>query len=215
MKKYFLLTMLMAFAFCMRANAPYQEETRDGDFYFDVNIHTYPNTMTYMAILELDGVEQMREDIEIGFFVDDECRGHAKPTSLYANVTGHYLLMFSLYGNEGDIISTFRLYDHTLQQELSVTCSHDPIVFVVNGIVGDPMNLEVFSFTSVASFVITASAKPTDGGTVTGAGYYEENTQCILTATANEGYTFVNWTKDNEVVTTETSYTFTVTEAAT
>ena len=214
MKKYFLLTMLMAFALGMRANNPQQEGNRDGDYYFDVNIHTYPNTMTYMAIIELDGVEQMREDIEIGFFVGDECRGREKPTSMYAAALGHYYVMFSLYGNDGDNISTFRLYDHALQQELSVSCSHDPIIFVTNGMVGDPLNPEVFSFTSVASYLITATANPTEGGIVTGGGYYEENAECTLTATANEGYTFVNWTKDGEVITTETTYTFTVTEAA-
>ena len=32
-----------------------------------------------------------------------------------------------------------------------------------------------------------------------------------MTATANEGYTFINWTEDGEVVTTNTTYSFTVT----
>ena len=216
MKRYYLLlTMLMAFVFGMRANNPQQEGTRDGDYYFDLDIHTYPNTMTFMAILELDGVEQMREDIELGLFAGDECRGHAKPSSMYVGVTGHYLLMFSVYGNDGDNISTFRLYDHALQQELSVTCSHDPIIFATNAMVGNPMTPDVFSFISAASFTITATANPTEGGTVTGGGNYEEDEECTLTATANEGYTFVNWTKDGEEVSTETTYTFTVTESAT
>ena len=214
MKRYFLLTLLMAFAFGMNATNPPQDGgTRSDGFYFDVNIHTYPNTMTYMAVIELDGVEQMREDIEIGFFAGDECRGHAKPTAMYSSL-GHYYIMPSLYGNDGDVISTFRLYDHALEQELVVSCTHDPIVFVTNDAIGDPFNPEVFSFISVSSFTITATANPTDGGTITGAGAYAEDAECTLTATANTGYHFVNWTKDNVVVSTSATFTFTVTEDA-
>ena len=58
---------------------------------------------------------------------------------------------------------------------------------------------------------ITATAEPTEGGTVTGAGTYTQGETCTLTATANEGYTFVNWTEAGEEVSTETSYNFEVT----
>ena len=61
---------------------------------------------------------------------------------------------------------------------------------------------------------ITVAANPVAGGTVTGGGYYNLETSVTITATANTGYTFINWTKDNEVVTTNASYTFTVTEDA-
>ncbi|MBP5572732.1 MAG: hypothetical protein J6X40_01020, partial [Bacteroidales bacterium] len=42
---------------------------------------------------------------------------------------------------------------------------------------------------------ITTKVTPTNGGTVSGAGSYYENTQCTLTATPNTGYTFTNWKK--------------------
>ena len=58
---------------------------------------------------------------------------------------------------------------------------------------------------------ITATANPTEGGTVTGAGTYDHDASCTLTATANEGYTFVNWTENDEVVSTEATYSFEVT----
>ena len=48
-------------------------------------------------------------------------------------------------------------------------------------------------------------------GTVTGAGEYEEGKTATLTATPAEGYQFVNWTKGEEVVSTENPYKFTVT----
>ncbi len=63
--------------------------------------------------------------------------------------------------------------------------------------------------------VITATANPAEGGTVNGGGVYELGDQCTLTATPNTGYTFTNWKKDNTVVSTNATYTFTVTENAT
>jgi hypothetical protein len=50
-----------------------------------------------------------------------------------------------------------------------------------------------------------------ENGTVAGAGQYEEGTQVTLTATAAEGYEFVNWTVDGTEVSTENPYTFNVT----
>ena len=62
---------------------------------------------------------------------------------------------------------------------------------------------------------ITATANPIEGGTVTGMGIYNHEATATLTATANEGYTFINWTKNGEEVSTEAVYSFTVTESAT
>ena len=61
---------------------------------------------------------------------------------------------------------------------------------------------------------ITVAANPTEGGTVTGGGYYAEGIEVTIVATAAENYEFINWTKDNEVVSDEETYTFTVTENA-
>ena len=61
------------------------------------------------------------------------------------------------------------------------------------------------------SYTIAATANPNDGGTVSGAGEYNYGANCTLTATANTGYTFANWTENGSVVSTDASYTFTVT----
>ena len=63
----------------------------------------------------------------------------------------------------------------------------------------------------VTEFTIAATVNPTDAGTVTGAGTYEEGETCTLTATTNEGYTFINWTENGEEVSTEMTYIFNVT----
>ena len=64
-------------------------------------------------------------------------------------------------------------------------------------------------------YTITATASPSNGGTVSGAGQYYGNTSCTLTATPNAHYDFANWKMDNSVVSTDPTYTFTVTQDAT
>ncbi len=64
-------------------------------------------------------------------------------------------------------------------------------------------------------YTVTATASPSNGGTVSGAGQYYGNTECTLTATPNAYFDFTNWKKGNSVVSTNSTYTFTVTENAT
>ena len=68
---------------------------------------------------------------------------------------------------------------------------------------------------TTSSYTIYIEPNPVEGGSVTGAGTYPEGSLCTLTAIANQGYTFMNWTKDNVEVSTEATYSFTVTENAT
>jgi hypothetical protein len=64
------------------------------------------------------------------------------------------------------------------------------------------------------SYDIIATANPAEGGTLFGAGSYLEGALCTLTAIANPGYAFTNWVQEGTVVSTESSYTFTVTQNA-
>ena len=59
--------------------------------------------------------------------------------------------------------------------------------------------------------MISVSVSPSDGGNVSGGGSYEPGSICTLTATPNEGYAFTHWTEDGEVVSTDATYSFTVT----
>ena len=64
----------------------------------------------------------------------------------------------------------------------------------------------------VAKYQVTASANDNAMGSVTGGGEYEDGATALLTATPNAGYQFVNWTVDETEKSTETTYSFTVTE---
>ena len=57
-------------------------------------------------------------------------------------------------------------------------------------------------------YTITATAEPSDGGEVSGAGMYEYGTTCTLTATPNEGYTFCYWSENGQQLSTNTTYSF-------
>lgn len=59
-------------------------------------------------------------------------------------------------------------------------------------------------------YEITATANPSNAGTVTGAGDLYENTTCTLTAVPNSGWDFVNWSDGN----TDNPRSFTVTGPA-
>ena len=61
-----------------------------------------------------------------------------------------------------------------------------------------------------ASFTITVSASPNAGGSVGGSGTYASGSLRTVTATANSGYTFANWTEGGTVVSSSSSYMFTL-----
>ena len=64
------------------------------------------------------------------------------------------------------------------------------------------------------TYTISATVNPANAGTVTGANTYAQGASCTLEATAYIGYDFVNWTKNGVEVSTQSSYTFIVTETA-
>lgn len=72
---------------------------------------------------------------------------------------------------------------------------------------------EELSFTTsqLINYTITVSANPTNGGTVTGGGTFQQGQSCTVTAIANNGYTFTNWTVNGSVVSSIANYTFAVT----
>ena len=57
-------------------------------------------------------------------------------------------------------------------------------------------------------FSIAASASPSNGGTVSGAGSYVTGRSVTLTAAPSANFVFVNWTENGTPVSTSASYTF-------
>ena len=68
----------------------------------------------------------------------------------------------------------------------------------------------VFQGGVTPTHTISASVNPASSGTVTGAGVKEEGSTCTLVATPETGYRFVRWTENGQSVSTNASYSFTV-----
>lgn len=60
----------------------------------------------------------------------------------------------------------------------------------------------------IVQYTVAASAVPAEGGTVTGAGTFDEGTPVSLEATPEVGYEFVNWTEGGGEVATTPVYEF-------
>ncbi|MDR2085444.1 MAG: C25 family cysteine peptidase [Bacteroidales bacterium] len=65
---------------------------------------------------------------------------------------------------------------------------------------------------NILSYTISANVFPSEGGDITGNGIYNYGVTATLTANANTGYTFLNWTQNDEVISTDAIYSFTVSE---
>ena len=61
------------------------------------------------------------------------------------------------------------------------------------------------------SFDVSVSCNPADGGTASGANSYSYGDTATLSASANSGYKFVNWTASGATVSSDPSYSFEVT----
>lgn len=81
----------------------------------------------------------------------------------------------------------------------------NPLVFNANA-----DHTFVASFTPAASYTISISASPAQGGSVTGAGSFQSGNNASLTAAASAGYYFVNWTEAGVGASALSAYTFAV-----
>ena len=75
---------------------------------------------------------------------------------------------------------------------------------------GEPKS---FTTEALPTYTIEVSANPSNGGTATGGGTFDEGQRCTVVATPNTGYNFVNWTDENNVQAYDSvRYTFEVRE---
>ena len=57
---------------------------------------------------------------------------------------------------------------------------------------------------------INVSTNSTVGGSVSGGGTFYDGTDCTISATANDGYTFIGWSEEGEMVSVQATYSFKV-----
>ncbi len=208
MKKLFSIILLLTIA--LRALAVGSNNDRYTK-YWTYNGHDFPNSMTMIGVINVDGEELQSESIEIGAFSGGECRG-SEILSYYPNAD-RYLVFLTVYGTANDVI-IFKLYDHANNLEYSYGI--ESILFTANAIYGSVGNPYVFDFSSnITYYTVTTNVLPSGTGSVTGGGSYQNGQLCTLTASPNYGYKFLYWMQDGNEISTNSTYTFTVTEDAT
>ena len=127
-------------------------------------------------------VEATVNPVEAGTIEGAGTYNHGAEATLTATpAAGYHFVNWTVGGKE---VSAKNPYDFTVTENVDLIANFAKNVYTVK---------------------VTA-----ENGTVTGDGEYTHGEQATLTATADEGYEFVNWTKDEEVV-TENPYKFTVT----
>ncbi len=68
-----------------------------------------------------------------------------------------------------------------------------------------------FTLIPPTQFAVNTSSLPTAGGATFGSGSYNTGTSVTVIESPNPGYTFVNWTEGTTIVSTNSSYQFTLT----
>jgi len=67
----------------------------------------------------------------------------------------------------------------------------------------------VANYTAIP-YTVALSSNPLTGGTTTGGGVFNSGSSVTVTALANAGYTFTNWTEGSTIVSTNSNYIFTI-----
>lgn len=100
-------------------------------------------------------------------------------------------------------------YAFTNWTEGGVIVSTSPgYTFTING---NRTLVANFSVITGSQLVVILSSNPAAGGSTGGSGAYASGTSVTVTATANTGYTFTNWTENGTIVSTSAAYTFPLT----
>lgn len=68
----------------------------------------------------------------------------------------------------------------------------------------------VFQGGPTPHYNVAATASPVEGGTITGAGSYEEGAQCSLVATPAAGFAFDGWFENGQLISNDPTLTFAV-----
>lgn len=112
-----------------------------------------------------------------------------------------------------------RLYSFQISDGNMLVRDFIPCIRISDNVVGlyDLQNNEFYTNKGSGTFIagpvlptIAGSISPNGAGTISGLGQYASGTQATLTATPNSEYEFVNWTENGTIVSSSSTYSFTV-----
>ncbi|GHT72851.1 hypothetical protein AGMMS50262_02790 [Bacteroidia bacterium] len=102
--------------------------------------HRFPTTMTMTSVVVADNLELQGDQIEIGAFAGEECRGSVLLQNVQ-QIAGHsYLGFLVVYGDNTENIK-LRIYDHANDKEYDATNSLSFVADVIHGNPADPYKI--------------------------------------------------------------------------
>ena len=109
-------------------------------------------------------------------------------TAVTVGATANSGYTFTSWTEGGAVVSTNSAYSFTISGDRTLVAN-----FTIN------------------VFTIDLFSNPLAGGSTTGGGIFNYGSSVTIGATANAGYSFVNWTEGTTIISTNPGYTFTVT----
>ena len=128
--------------------------------YWVSNSDEYPYNMNITAVVDVDGIEQADDNLEIGAFVNGECRGtiHLK----YVEHRNRYYAMLTVAGNDGDVVE-FGLVD--AQNNRMSTESKNVVTFTTDAVIGsfnEPFEINLGAMEAISRSDLNIFPNPVD-----------------------------------------------------
>lgn len=118
---------------------------------------------------------------------------------------------YNVYRDGNQIVSNITQKNYT-DQNLNYGTYEYTVRTNYHGGLSNPSEPVSITVTEPEEYNVTLSVNPDNAGSVTGAGSYYEGTSVTVTATPNTGYIFQKWTENGSQVSTNTSYTFNISD---
>ncbi len=109
-------------------------------------------------------------------------------SSVTVTVTPNNGYTFTNWTENGNVVSTSSSYQFNLSANRTLVAN--------------------FKVIAASQFAVILSSNPAAGGMTTGSGAYNAGSSVTVTATPNNGYTFVSWTDNGTIASTSPTYTF-------
>jgi len=162
-----------------------------------------------------DGLAEPGESIELPVMVSNIGNGPVHSLVGQISTTDPDINITDYYEYIGDVSEgTDAWTENDFDFDVLPNCPEKDVVFTLN-LEGDEgvwvLNFTVHIYPLIYYDIITY-ANPTNGGTTDGDGSYLDGESCTISAVANDGHSFANWSQNGQVVTDSPIYSFLVTQ---
>ena len=196
--------------YCLLLVLLYSTILQAQDSRWNVNIYDYQYDMSVYAELQYNGsVITDFANIEVAAFVGNECRAVGVPQQKDGVRWIYFRVRSNTVAGENVV---FKMYDKSEDKEYYLSSDED-IEFEANRSLGLPSS--PITLVKTVLYSVSASSVNESMGSATIENYIgqaPENSNVIVKATPAVGHSFVEWSNNGTIVSTDTPYTFKITE---